>query len=305
MKIIFAGTPDFAIPTLMELHKSHQIVAIFTQPDKASGRGKKIKISSIKSFAINNSIDVYQPENFNNINILQQIKKFEADVMVVVAYGQILPAELLSIPKYGCLNIHASILPKWRGAAPIQRALLMGDKITGISIMQMDEGLDTGDVLLEKTCTIANDDTALNLHDKLAKLGSITIIKALNDINNLVAKKQIGTPTYAKKLSKDEAWIDWDKSAKSIQRQIRAFNPYPIAQTYAISDKFDKKILRILSAEVVANNGKNGEIICDKNNVVINTSDGGLSLKIVQLAGKKAINIKDFNNAYKLLNIQT
>ncbi|MDC9715137.1 MAG: methionyl-tRNA formyltransferase, partial [Gammaproteobacteria bacterium] len=232
-----------------------------------------------------------------------------ADIMIVVAYGQLLPKSILNTPKYGCLNIHASLLPRWRGAAPIQRAILAGDKTTGVSIMQMDEGLDTGNILLEKTCDISDTDTAQTLHNKLATLSANAIIETLENFEHLSPTKQNeeGT-TYAKKLKKDEAWIDWNQSAEQINRQIRAFNPYPIAQTNATSNKFESKVLRILSASIVEKtyHEKPGEVIqsSTKGACYIATGNGVLSLEQVQLSGKKVANIKDFSNAYQLQKLE-
>ncbi len=303
MKIIFAGTPDFALTILKELYKYHQIVAVFTQIDRKKGRGRKLRTSVVKDFTLSNNLNLYQAQSINTAKVVDIIKHLQADVMVVASYGLLLPKTILNITKYGCINVHGSILPKWRGAAPIERAILANDKKTGISIMKMDAGLDTGDVFFTTECVINDNDTAQTLRDKLAILGAKTIIETLNNIDILKMKPQTGITSYAHKLNKNEAWINWNHNMKYIQRQIRAFNPYPIAQTLASSDKFDKKVLRILSADIVNNNGDKGEIIINKNSVVINGDKDALSLNVVQLAGKKAIKIKDFNNAYKLKSV--
>jgi methionyl-tRNA formyltransferase len=308
MRLIFAGTPDFAKGVLKAIYQAgYNIVGVYTQPDRPKGRGRILSICPVKQQALEFGLNVFQPENLKDKNTQEQLHNLNADVMVVVAYGQILPIEILKSPKYGCLNIHASLLPRWRGAAPIQRAIITGDKQTGIGIMQMDAGLDTGDILLQKTCDITKLDTAQTLHDKLAILGADGIIEALDNINNLTPTTQNKSGiTYAKKLTKDEAWIDWSKSAITINQQIRAFNPYPIAQTNAVSDKFSNKVLRILSANVVNITYKSrpGEIIkYDKGVCIIATGDGALSLQTIQLAGKKVANIKDFTNAYKLTKL--
>ena len=309
MRIIFAGTPDFATEVLKKLISSdHDIVGVFCQPDRPKGRGKVLTPCSVKLEAQKHNLAIFQPISLKDTESQHQISQLNADVMVVVAYGQILPQSVLDMPKYGCLNIHASLLPRWRGAAPIQRAILAGDKQTGIGIMQMQAGLDTGDILLEKTCDITDTDTAQSLHDKLAILGANGIVEALENIDNLTPIKQNEKGvTYAKKLSKNEAWIDWSKSATEINQQIRAFNPYPIAQANAQSDKFDSKVLRILSASVIgkAYDGNPGEIVkYGKGVCVVATGDEVLSLEKVQLAGKKVANIKDFTNAYQLTNLE-
>jgi methionyl-tRNA formyltransferase len=307
-RIIFAGTPEFSVSLLEALiNAKHDIIGVFCQPDRSKGRGRVLTACPVKEKALEHHLNIFQPENLKDDKTQQTLAKLNADVMVVVAYGQILPAKILSIPKYGCLNIHGSLLPRWRGAAPIQRAILAGDKTTGIGIMQMNEGLDTGGILLEKTCPITRTDTAQSLHDKLAKLGSSAIVEALNNLDNLSPTVQSeNNATYAKKLKKDEAWINWTQSAIQINQQIRAFNPYPIAQTHASSNRFDAKVLRILSASVVMANGNHnpGNIIKhNKQACIVATGDGALSLETLQLPGKKALNIKDFSNAYTLTQL--
>lgn len=308
MRIIFAGTPEFSVPILDAiLQEKHQVVGVYCQPDRPKGRGRILTACPVKTYAAAHNLTVYQPDNFKDKSTQQQMARLEAEVMVVVAYGQILPPAILAMPNYGCLNIHASLLPRWRGAAPIQRAILAGDTKTGISIMQMDAGLDTGDVLLEKTCAIADTDTAQTLHDKLATLGAEAIIEALKNRDHLspIIQKKSGV-TYAKKLTKSEAWIDWGQTAMQINQKIRAFNPYPIAQTYADSDKFTAKVLRILSASSInhAHNKNPGEVVkCTQGVCYVATADGVLRLEKVQLSGKKAIDIKDFTNAYTLTRL--
>jgi methionyl-tRNA formyltransferase len=309
MRIIFAGTPDFSVGVLEALITAgHEIKGIYCQPDRPKGRGRVLTACPVKEKALEHNLEVFQPESLKDESAQQTLASLNADIMVVVAYGQLLPKIVLETPKYGCLNIHASLLPRWRGAAPIQRAILAGDKQTGVGVMQMNEGLDTGDILLEKTCDISDDDTAQSLHNKLSILGSQAIVEALNSIDELTpAIQNEAGITYAKKLTKEEAWIDWSKSAVQINQQIRAFNPYPIAQTHAQSDKFEGKVLRILSATVIgkAYDAKPGEVIeCVKGACHVATGDGVLSLEQVQLAGKKVANIKDFTNAYQLTNLE-
>ncbi|WP_428086220.1 methionyl-tRNA formyltransferase [Candidatus Thioglobus sp.] len=307
-RVIFAGTPDFSVGILEALWQAeYDIVGVYTQPDRPKGRGRTLSPCPVKQKALALSLPVFQPESLKSTTAQQELSALKADVMVVVAYGQILPKAVLAMPKHGCLNIHASLLPRWRGAAPIQRAILAGDKQTGIGIMQMNEGLDTGDILLEKTCDILDVDTAQSLHDKLAILGAQGIIEALGAIEQLtpMVQNQAGI-TYAKKLNKSEAWIDWTQTTTQINRQIRAFNPYPIAQTHAKSNKFDDKVLRILSANVInlaANKSPGTVIECAKGVCNIATGDGVLSLQQVQLSGKKAVDIKDFTNAHQLTQL--
>ncbi|MCH9646403.1 MAG: methionyl-tRNA formyltransferase [Proteobacteria bacterium] len=309
MRLIFAGTPDFSVGILEALYQAgHEIVGVYTQPDRPKGRGRILTACPVKEKALALNLPIFQPNSLKDSEAQTQLKSLQAEVMVVVAYGQLLPLEVLEAPKHGCLNIHASLLPRWRGAAPIQRAIISGDKQTGIGIMQMNEGLDTGDILLEKICDISDTDTAQSLHDKLADLGAQGIVEALDNINSLspTPQDEAGV-TYAKKLSKDEAWIDWNKSAVAINQQIRAFNPYPIAQANATSDKFDAKVLRILSASVINKtyNAKPGEVIkYGKGTCVVATGNGALSLQTLQLAGKKVANIKDFTNAYQLSKLE-
>jgi methionyl-tRNA formyltransferase len=309
MKVIFAGTPDFSVGVLEALIAAgHEIKGVYCQPDRPKGRGRVLTACPVKEKALEHNLEVFQPESLKDESTQQTLASLNADVMVVVAYGQLLPKVVLESPKYGCLNIHASLLPRWRGAAPIQRAIISGDKQTGIGIMQMNEGLDTGDILLERVCDITDDETAHSLHDKLADLGAQGIVEALDNINQLTptVQNEAGI-TYAKKLTKEEAWIDWSKSAVQINQKIRAFNPYPIAQTNAKSDKFDAKVLRILSADIIdiPHTKKAGEVIeLAKGICYVATGDGVLSLQQVQLAGKNVVSIKDFTNAYKLTKLE-
>jgi methionyl-tRNA formyltransferase len=305
LKIIFAGTPDFSVATLDALNKSeHEIVAVYCQPDRPKGRGKVLSACQVKIYAQEHDLPIFQPLSFRDSETQVEFAKHNADTMVVVAYGQILPKVALDTPKFGCLNIHASLLPRWRGAAPIQRAILAGDNETGVTIMQMNEGLDTGNVLLEKKCAILPTDTAESLHDKLAVIGAQSILQALNNLSDLTPMPQESDGiTYAQKLNKQEAWIDWSQSAVEINRMIRAFNPYPIAQCQAQGLQFEDKTLRILEAEVVGSNHNKqpGEIInLEKGLCEVATGQGSLLLKKVQLSGKKVALIKDFNNAYSL-----
>ena len=308
MRIIFAGTPDFAVPALSKIHNSnHQVVAVYCQPDRPKGRGKVLTSCAVKNFALENNLDVIQPENFSNEQNLKKLASLEPDLIIVAAYGQILSKEVLNLPKFGCLNIHASILPRWRGAAPIERAILSGDKETGISIMQMNEGLDTGDILLSRKQNIANSETAGSLTESLSILGADLIIETIELLRELNAKTQDHTKAnYAKKILKNEALIDWNQSAENINQMIRAFNPRPIAQSNAEGMEFKDKVLRIIEAEVISSEtSKPPGTVIEQNKQAchIATGVGVLSLKRVQLAGKKVVSIKDFNNAYQLLKL--
>ena len=308
MRIVFAGTPKFAVKSLSVLNQSeHEVVAVYCQPDRPKGRGKVLTACPVKIFSEENNLLVIQPEDFKDKQSQTQLALLNPDVMVVAAYGQILPKAVLEIPKLGCLNIHASLLPRWRGAAPIERAILEGDRETGISIMKMNEGLDTGDIMLDKKCTISNHETAQTLHDTLSNIGANAILETLNMLPTLKARpQQNNEATYAEKVTKDEAQIDWHQSAEKISRVIRAFNPRPIAYTNAMAKQFKNRVLRIIEAEIVNRQTTNspGEVIkYDKDVCYIATSNGVINLKKVQLSGKNKVSIKDFNNAYQLIKL--
>ena len=309
MRIIFAGTPDFAVPALSKIHNSnHQVVAVYCQPDRPKGRGKVLTSCAVKNFALENKLDVIQPENFSNEQNLKKLISLEPDIIIVAAYGQILSKEVLNLPKFGCLNIHASLLPRWRGAAPIERAILSGDKETGISIMQMNEGLDTGDILLSRKQNIANSETAGSLTESLSIMGADLIMETIEQLPELDARTQDHTKAnYAKKILKNESRIDWNQGAENINQMIRAFNPRPIAQSNADAIDFKDKVLRIVEAEVIlSQTSKPPGTVIEQNKQVchIATGYGILSLKRVQLAGKNIVSIKDFNNAYQLTKLK-
>jgi methionyl-tRNA formyltransferase len=299
MRIIFAGTPEFAAETLQALLTTeHEICAVYTQPDRPAGRGRKITASPVKQVALANQIAVEQPLNFKSDEAKQVLADYRADLMIVVAYGLLLPQVVLDTPRLGCINIHASLLPRWRGAAPIQRAILAGDTKTGVCIMQMEAGLDTGPVIASNRCEIADTDTAQILHDRLAQLGASTLLSCLDDIESLQKNAQPqdhNASNYAKKLLKQEAEINWQQSAAAINRQINAFNPWPVAQT-----KWQDNVFRIWAAELVQQTGptKAGEVInVSRNGIEIGTGDGILRLTQIQLPGKKAMAVADFLNA--------
>jgi methionyl-tRNA formyltransferase len=309
MRIIFAGTPDFAVPALSKIHNSnHQVVAVYCQPDRPKGRGKVLTSCAVKNFALENNLNVIQPENFSNEQNLNKLASLEPDLIIVAAYGQILSKEVLNLPKFGCLNIHASLLPRWRGAAPIERAILSGDKETGISIMQMNEGLDTGDILLSRKQNIANSETAGSLTESLSIMGADLIMETIEQLPELDARTQDHTKAnYAKKILKNESRIDWNQGAENINQMIRAFNPRPIAQSNADAIDFKDKVLRIVEAEVIlSQTSKPPGTVIEQNKQVchIATGYGILSLKRVQLAGKNIVSIKDFNNAYQLTKLK-
>ena len=299
LKIIFAGTPEFALPSLQSLQcSSHTIVAIYTQPNRQAGRGKQIKKSPIKVFADQHQLPCFQPKNFKRQSTIDEFYGLKADVMIVAAYGLILPKPILQAPDLGCINIHASLLPRWRGASPIQQAILSGDKKTGITLMQMNESLDTGDILSIHEIPIFKTDTFKSLHDKLSHLGAEALIELLPHLetHTVIPKPQDNRlATYAPKINKRDAKINWHESTQVIEHKIKAFNSFPVA--YSI---FEKKPLRIYQAKAVAQQfiEKAGTILLRKGEPIVVTSNGGLQLMIVQLPGKKQITGRDFVNAY-------
>jgi len=306
LKIIFAGTPDFSVAPLKRLIESeHEVIAVYTQPDRPAGRGRKLTPSPVKACALEFGIDVYQPEKLKEKADQQPLIDLKADLMVVVAYGIILPEVILNAPRLGCINIHASLLPRWRGAAPIQRAILAGDTESGITIMQMDEGLDTGDMLLKARCNIKADDTGSSLHDRLSVMGADALMDALPGLisESVTAEKQDDSlANYAHKLQKSEALIDWNKSAKEIQLQVNAFNAWPVAQT-PIEVKGKSQMLRIWRAKEAGemknvNGAQPGKVLsCDKKGIGVSTGDGVLRLLEIQMPGKKPMDVQSFVNA--------
>ena len=304
LKIIFAGTPEFAAKHLAVLIKSqHQVVAVYCPPDKPAGRGKKLTACATKELALASDLIVEQPINFKTKEVQQQLINYNADVMVVVAYGLLLPEVILSAPQLGCINVHGSILPKWRGAAPIQRSLEAGDSETGVTLMQMDKGLDTGNMILVTRCPITSTDTSASLYEKLATLGPNTLLEALTlmctgDYPQIVQKNDAAT--YAAKLNKNEAELDWQLAADVLDRKIRAYIPWPVAQFTFIDEKKATHKIKVWQASAIKisdNNQSIGTIITvDKKGIVVSTGQGGIRLENLQLPGKKALPVKDIIN---------
>lgn len=303
MKIIFAGTPDFAATSLQALiahceKTGHEIVAVYTQPDRKAGRGKKISMSPVKTLALENNIPVEQPANFKEQSDRERLATYDADLMVVVAYGLLLPQEVLDTPKRGCINVHGSLLPRWRGAAPIQRAIEAGDTESGITIMQMDAGLDTGDMLLKATTPITASETGSSLHDKLAELGADLLAQAIDkmaagDLSATVQDDSLAT--YAHKLNKQEAQIDWQNSAKKIEQKIRAFNAWPICTAI-----IDEQTIRVWQAEVVdmtIDKPAGAIISADKAGILVACGEKTLLLTQLQMSGSKMMAVRDLLNA--------
>ncbi|EKO3378788.1 methionyl-tRNA formyltransferase [Vibrio fluvialis] len=299
LRIVFAGTPDFAARHLAALLSSeHEVIAVYTQPDRPAGRGKKLTASPVKNLALEHNIPVYQPENFKSDEAKQELAALNADIMVVVAYGLLLPKAVLDTPKLGCINVHGSILPRWRGAAPIQRSIWAGDAETGVTIMQMDVGLDTGDMLKIATLPIEASDTSGSMYDKLAKLGPQALVECLSDIAQgtaVAVKQDDALANYAQKLSKEEAKIDWTLSAQAIERCVRAFNPWPMSH-FAVADNQ----IKVWQTRVEAGSSKQaaGTILkADKTGIYVATGAEILVLESLQIPGKKALPVQDILNA--------
>lgn len=301
MKVIFAGTPQFAAAALQALWtQQFDVVAVLTQPDRPAGRGMQLSPSPVKQLALQHGLMVLQPETLKAPDIQCQLAALAADIMVVAAYGLILPKAVLQLPRLGCLNIHASLLPRWRGAAPIQRAIQAGDAETGITIMQMDEGLDTGDMLLKKRCPVLPNETAQTLHDKLAALGAEAIVDALHllEQGKLTGEPQDGAhATYADKLVKTEARINWYDPAEQIERMVRAFIPFPVAQT-----KFNDIPVKIWQASICSElSGNPGKILSiGKNGIVVACGKGALCLERLQRPNGKPLPAVQFIQGFAL-----
>ncbi|GGQ25986.1 methionyl-tRNA formyltransferase [Shewanella litoralis] len=299
LKIIFAGTPDFAARHLQALIDSqHEVIAVYSQPDRPAGRGKKLTASPVKVLAQEHNIAVFQPASLRNEAAQQELANLQADIMVVVAYGLILPKIVLDTPRLGCINVHGSILPRWRGAAPIQRALWAGDSETGVTIMQMDVGLDTGDMLLKTHLPIEATDTSASLYEKLAEQGPTALVEALTGLSegNLQAQKQDESlANYAEKLSKEEARLDWHKSAKQLWQEIRAFNPWPVSYF-----EHQQSVIKVWQATYNAqacSQAPGTVIAATKQGIEVATADGSLVIETMQLPNKKPLDVADILNA--------
>lgn len=299
LRIVFAGTPEFAAAHLTALLGSHhQVVAVYSQPDRPAGRGKKLAASPVKQVALAHDIPVYQPLNFKSDEAVAELAALHADIMVVVAYGLILPQVVLESPRLGCINVHASLLPRWRGAAPIQRAIEAGDAETGVCIMQMDVGLDTGDVIIESRCPILDDDTASLLHDRLIEIGTPALLTALNAIANGSAVRtpqpEAGT-TYASKLLKDEAALRWTEPADVLARRVRAFNPFPMAYTKRQGDADDQRIRVLMASSTAESTSAAPGTITQLTSKTMSVAcgQGQLMITQVQLPGKKPVSVNE------------
>jgi len=291
MKLLFAGTPEFAAQSLSAiLAAGHQVELVLTQPDRPSGRGMTLRPSPVKALAQAAGIEVYQPLSLKDPSARERLRTFDVDVMVVAAYGLILPQEVLDLPRYGCINIHASLLPRWRGAAPIQRAILAGDAESGVCIMQMEAGLDTGPVLLRDRLPITNDETAGGLHDKLAEMGARLVVEALERLPLSATPQPDEGVTYAAKIEKAEALLDWRQPAVELERKIRAFNPFPGASTTL--DGVQIKVWRAVAESGTAAPGT--VLSADRSGILVACGTGALRLGELQKAGGKRLSAAQF-----------
>jgi methionyl-tRNA formyltransferase len=299
LRIVFAGTPEFAVPALRAAAERGEVVAVYTQPDRPAGRGRQLHVSPVKVEAMARSIPVFQPENFKTAAAREQLRELQPDLLVVVAYGLILPGSVLAIPRYGCWNVHASLLPRWRGAAPIQRAIEAGDARTGVCLMQMEKGLDTGPVMLALPTAISDADTGGSLHDRLAALGADVLGEGLKLLRAGTRPPLLPQPddgvTYAHKLDKAEARLDWSLPAEQLARRVRAFNPWPICEAQVGDER-----LRIHAARALAL--EHGQppgciLLANKSGLDIACGDGALRLLQVQRDGGRPIAIADYLNA--------
>lgn len=305
LRIVFAGTPDFAACHLRALLNSQvDVVGVYTQPDRPAGRGKKVQPSAVKELAIEHNLAVYQPASLKEAAAQQQLQRLNADVMVVVAYGLLLPQAVLDIPNFGCINVHGSLLPRWRGAAPIQRAIWAGDAESGVTIMQMEAGLDTGPILLKSHYQLSPQETTTSLYEKLEELGPKALLTVLNDLSHYQthAVTQDDTQaTYAKKLTKDEGRIDWTDDATQIERNVRAFSPWPTAWFEISGFKGNQSTVKVLRAEAISIDAKTapGTIIsASANGIDIACGNGLLRVLTAQVPGKKPQPATSLVNGY-------
>ncbi len=296
LRIVFAGTPEFATPALRALLDSeHEVIAVLTQPDRPAGRNRRLQASPVKQLADDAGVDVRQPERLNDPAEEERLRALAPDLMVVVAYGQLLPRAVLDLPAFGCVNIHASLLPRWRGAAPIMRALLAGDTVTGVTIMRMEPGMDTGPILLQRKTSIEGDDTGGSLHDRLAEMGATGLTATLADLpgylETLEPQPEEGV-THAAKVSKDEARLDWREPAVELVRKVRAFNPWPVAWV-----DVNEQPLRVWDAHPEAGGGTPGLILEVSNSGLrVATGEGVLCITRIQLPGKKVMDLPALRN---------
>lgn len=303
MRIIFAGTPEISAAVLQTIiNCKYNVIACLTQPDRPKGRGRKLTASPVKEVASKNRIHVLQPKTLKDKSVQDQLRLLQPDLMIVLAYGLILPENVLKIPTYGCINIHASLLPRWRGAAPIQHAILTGDQETGITMMQMDAGLDTGDIIKHFPCKITSEETSGTLYDKLTKVAQTAIIDTLEQNKFEGVPQDDKLATYANKINKEDALINWNTDAGEIERSIRAYNPWPIAFTHLA-----EQALRIWSAKKASiaspyrKTPAPGTVVqCDKGGIYVACKDGYLSLLELQLPSKKVLPVTDFVNAHPI-----
>nr|WP_315046645.1 methionyl-tRNA formyltransferase [uncultured Leptotrichia sp.] len=302
MKTIFMGTPEFAIPSLKVVFQNTDLKLIFTKEDKRNARGNKIIYSPVKQFGLDNDIEVIQPKRMKDEEVIAKIKEINPDLIIVVAYGKILPKEIIDIPKYGIINVHSSLLPKYRGASPIHSAILNGDKESGVSIMYIEEGLDSGDVILKETCEITEDDTLGTLHDRLKELGAIGLEKALKliEAEEVKAEKQDDSKaTFVRPITKEQAKIDWNSTKEVIFNQIRGLNPFPGAYTH--NEKNEN--IKIYKSEKLEKeyDGENGTVVeMTKKGPVIKVANGGLRLLEIKFEGKKLQSGADVVNGRKM-----
>ena len=302
MRIIFMGTPDFSVGTLEALVEAgHEVCLVVTQPDKPKGRGKEMQYTPVKEAALKHGIEVYQPRRIREAECVEKLRQYNADIMVVIAFGQIIPKEILEMVPYGCVNVHASLLPKYRGAAPIQWSIIDGEAVTGVTTMQMDEGLDTGDMLLKTEVPITAEETGESLHDKLAKAGAALCVETLAKLQegSIVPEKQGESPTaYAKMLDKKLGNIDWTKSAVEIERLVRGLNSWPSAYTY-----WNKKVVKIWKASVTDENSNEqvGTVVkVEKDGFYVQTGNGFLKVLELQIPGKKRMDAGAFLRGYTI-----
>ena len=299
MRIVFAGTPEFAVPSLLAADARNEVVAVYTQPDRPAGRGRALAASPVKQAALERGLAVRQPETLKGADVQDALRALEPDLMIVVAYGLLLPQNVLDIPRFGCWNVHASLLPRWRGAAPIQRAIQAGDTQTGVCLMQMEKGLDTGPVLLRQATPIAAEDTGGALHDRLAGLGAQVLADGLGLLR--AGMRPVPEPqsdagaTYARKLEKAEARLDWSRPARELADTVRAFDPWPVAEAEVAGER-----LRIHAASplALAHGQAPGTVLfAGRNGIDVACGDGALRLQRVQRAGGRAIDVADYLNA--------